>query len=216
MFGVSLSLGLFLFLIKGFQWSGCSDNLSYGVAFSQTFVDEPERAKGLSAGRPLMNIHNNESGRKVAQFPPFSKILTVCHPDAHSSCTPHPPPRPSFTTCRSSASVMASLDRASWGPAGRWCLRSGVLALCSRNALTAPQRYVSAAPFRKTLKIPLVPSPVTALLPLGPLDSYRVQNSPAAPWPPGETPRCQRSPLPCTLSWFLPSRSRERDPGDCR
>lgn len=51
--------------LLGFQWSGCSDNLSYGVAFSQTFVDEPERAKGLSAGRPLMNLHNNEAGRKV-------------------------------------------------------------------------------------------------------------------------------------------------------
>ncbi|XP_028280276.1 wingless-type MMTV integration site family, member 4b isoform X1 [Parambassis ranga] len=50
---------------EGFQWSGCSDNLSYGVAFSQTFVDEPERAKGLSAGRPLMNLHNNEAGRKA-------------------------------------------------------------------------------------------------------------------------------------------------------
>ncbi|KAG5856268.1 hypothetical protein ANANG_G00006230 [Anguilla anguilla] len=50
---------------EGFQWSGCSDNLSYGVAFSQTFVDEPERAKGLSLGRPLMNIHNNEAGRKA-------------------------------------------------------------------------------------------------------------------------------------------------------
>ncbi|KAL7887102.1 hypothetical protein AOLI_G00048230 [Acnodon oligacanthus] len=48
-----------------FQWSGCSDNLSYGVAFSQTFVDEPERAKGTSSGRPLMNIHNNEAGRKA-------------------------------------------------------------------------------------------------------------------------------------------------------
>ncbi|NP_001153912.1 wingless-type MMTV integration site family member 4b isoform X2 [Oryzias latipes] len=50
---------------EGFQWSGCSDNLSYGVAFSQTFVDEPERGKGLSAGRPLMNLHNNEAGRKA-------------------------------------------------------------------------------------------------------------------------------------------------------
>ncbi|XP_050932015.1 wingless-type MMTV integration site family, member 4b isoform X2 [Lates calcarifer] len=50
---------------EGFQWSGCSDNLSYGVAFSQTFVDEPERAKGMSAGRPLMNLHNNEAGRKA-------------------------------------------------------------------------------------------------------------------------------------------------------
>ncbi|KAI4812068.1 hypothetical protein KUCAC02_014924 [Chaenocephalus aceratus] len=50
---------------EGFQWSGCSDNLSYGVAFSQAFVDEPERAKGVSAGRPLMNLHNNEAGRKA-------------------------------------------------------------------------------------------------------------------------------------------------------
>ncbi|CAB1333953.1 unnamed protein product [Coregonus sp. 'balchen'] len=50
---------------EGFQWSGCSDNLSYGVAFSQTFVDETERAKGMSAGRPLMNVHNNEAGRKA-------------------------------------------------------------------------------------------------------------------------------------------------------
>ncbi|XP_072536018.1 wingless-type MMTV integration site family, member 4b [Salminus brasiliensis] len=50
---------------EGFQWSGCSDNLSYGVAFSQTFVDEPERAKGTSSGRPLMNVHNNEAGRKA-------------------------------------------------------------------------------------------------------------------------------------------------------
>ncbi|XP_051575684.1 protein Wnt-4a-like [Myxocyprinus asiaticus] len=50
---------------EGFQWSGCSDNLSYGIAFSQTFVDEPERAKGMSSGRPLLNIHNNEAGRKA-------------------------------------------------------------------------------------------------------------------------------------------------------
>lgn len=59
------SLGQLSLSTTGFQWSGCSDNLSYGVAFSQTFVDEPERAKGLSAGRPLMNLHNNEAGRKV-------------------------------------------------------------------------------------------------------------------------------------------------------
>ncbi|MEQ2187528.1 Protein Wnt-4, partial [Goodea atripinnis] len=51
--------------VRGISPEGCSDNLSYGVAFSQTFVDEPERAKGLSAGRPLMNLHNNEAGRKA-------------------------------------------------------------------------------------------------------------------------------------------------------
>lgn len=63
---------------SGFQWSGCSDNLSYGVAFSQAFVDEPERAKGVSAGRPLMNLHNNEAGRKVGAHTslPTSQLLS--------------------------------------------------------------------------------------------------------------------------------------------
>lgn len=49
----------------GFQWSGCSDNLSYGIAFSQAFVDNPERSRGISSSRVLMNLHNNEAGRKV-------------------------------------------------------------------------------------------------------------------------------------------------------
>lgn len=49
----------------GFQWSGCSDNLSYGIAFSQAFVDNPERSRGISSSRALMNLHNNEAGRKV-------------------------------------------------------------------------------------------------------------------------------------------------------
>lgn len=50
----------------GFQWSGCSDNLSYGIAFSQAFVDNPERSRGTSSSRVLMNLHNNEAGRKVS------------------------------------------------------------------------------------------------------------------------------------------------------
>lgn len=49
----------------GFQWSGCSDNIAYGVAFSQSFVDVRERSKGASSSRALMNLHNNEAGRKV-------------------------------------------------------------------------------------------------------------------------------------------------------
>lgn len=111
----------------GFQWSGCSDNLSYGVAFSQTFVDEPERAKGLSAGRPLMNLHNNEAGRKVDAFFFSDSFKSVtCHP--YVCCPRHS--RPSFTTCRWSVSVTASLGLVSWGPAGKWCLHLGALALC--------------------------------------------------------------------------------------
>lgn len=54
--------------------------------------------------------------------------------------------RPSFTTCRWSVSVMASLDPANWGLAGRSCLHSGVSALCSRSALTEPQRYTNTPP----------------------------------------------------------------------
>uniref|UniRef100_A0A452IP88 Protein Wnt n=1 Tax=Gopherus agassizii TaxID=38772 RepID=A0A452IP88_9SAUR len=53
----------------GFQWSGCSDNLSYGIAFSQAFVDNPERSRGVSSSRALMNLHNNEAGRKVKLVP---------------------------------------------------------------------------------------------------------------------------------------------------
>lgn len=127
----------------GFQWSGCSDNLSYGVAFSQTFVDEPERAKGLSAGRPLMNLHNNEAGRKVGGCN-ISLYSPLCHlfDFMISTYLPHPLIlRPSFTTCRWSVSVMVSLAPASYGPAGRLCLHSGALVWCSKNALMEPRRY---------------------------------------------------------------------------
>ncbi|XP_037245694.1 protein Wnt-4-like [Falco rusticolus] len=44
---------------EGFQWSGCSDNLSHGVAFSQAFADNPERSRGVSSSRA------NEAGRKA-------------------------------------------------------------------------------------------------------------------------------------------------------
>lgn len=50
----------------GFQWSGCSDNLAYGIAFSQAFVDNPEKSRGVSSSQALMNLHNNEAGRKVS------------------------------------------------------------------------------------------------------------------------------------------------------
>ena len=53
------------------QWSGCSDNVDFGVTFSRTFVDAQDRRK--SRKRPknpisLMNLHNNEAGRKVSQI----------------------------------------------------------------------------------------------------------------------------------------------------
>ena len=58
-------------LKKSFLWAGCGDNLPYGYKFSKTFVDGKEE---LTAGgtqdisqisRVLMNLHNNEAGRRV-------------------------------------------------------------------------------------------------------------------------------------------------------
>jgi wingless-type MMTV integration site family protein 4 len=51
---------------QGFEWAGCSDNIAYGSAFSQMFVDARERAKGKQSDRALMNLHNNEAGRMVS------------------------------------------------------------------------------------------------------------------------------------------------------
>ena len=50
----------------GFEWAGCSDNIFYGVAFSQKFVDARERMKGKHMVRGLMNVHNNKAGRIVS------------------------------------------------------------------------------------------------------------------------------------------------------
>ena len=54
-----------------FQWSGCSDNVDFGVTFSRTFVDAQDRRKSRKKPRnpiSLMNLHNNEAGRKVKKI----------------------------------------------------------------------------------------------------------------------------------------------------
>ena len=50
---------------SSFQWAGCSDNAAYGSAFSKLFIDAREKAKRKEASRALMNLHNNNAGRKV-------------------------------------------------------------------------------------------------------------------------------------------------------
>ncbi|KAJ8257820.1 hypothetical protein GJAV_G00190080 [Gymnothorax javanicus] len=62
---------------EGFHWSGCSDNIAYGVAFSTSFVDVRERVKRSSAGRALMNLHNNEAGRKAILS--HMRVECKCH-----------------------------------------------------------------------------------------------------------------------------------------
>jgi len=63
---------------KAFQWAGCSDNVAYGTAFSKSFVDSREtRAKGRDGAKTLMNLHNNNAGRKVSGFQVKLEIYTT-------------------------------------------------------------------------------------------------------------------------------------------
>lgn len=57
-------------LPRDWLWGGCGDNLNYGYRFSKEFVDAREREKSYPKGsyessRLLMNLHNNEAGRRV-------------------------------------------------------------------------------------------------------------------------------------------------------
>lgn len=57
-------------LPRDWLWGGCGDNLNYGYRFSREFVDAREREKSFPKGshenaRLLMNLHNNEAGRRV-------------------------------------------------------------------------------------------------------------------------------------------------------
>ncbi|KAJ7418643.1 protein Wnt-4-like protein [Pitangus sulphuratus] len=67
--------------IQGFQLSDCSDNLSCGIAFSQVFVVNPERSHGVSSSQALMNLHNNEAGRKVNLAVNEGKAVDVVYLD---------------------------------------------------------------------------------------------------------------------------------------
>ncbi|UYV82140.1 WNT4, partial [Cordylochernes scorpioides] len=51
---------------EGYKWAGCSDNVAYGSAFSRAFVDARDirAVRGAKAAWALLNLHNNEAGRK--------------------------------------------------------------------------------------------------------------------------------------------------------
>lgn len=44
------------------EWGGCSDNANFGKKFSRKFVDVAEKGRDF---RYMMNLHNNEAGRRV-------------------------------------------------------------------------------------------------------------------------------------------------------
>jgi len=57
-------------LFRDWLWGGCGDNTDYGYQFAVGFIDIREKEKNYprhskELGRMLMNIHNNEAGRRV-------------------------------------------------------------------------------------------------------------------------------------------------------
>ncbi|KFW73926.1 Protein Wnt-5b, partial [Phalacrocorax carbo] len=56
-------------LPRDWLWGGCGDNVEYGYRFAKEFVDAKEREKNYVRGseeqaRMLMNLQNNEAGRR--------------------------------------------------------------------------------------------------------------------------------------------------------
>ena len=55
---------------EGWKWGGCSDDVTYGIWFAETFVDAPETAQMYSNKdiRKLIKLHNNKVGRQVSNM----------------------------------------------------------------------------------------------------------------------------------------------------
>ncbi|XP_066262326.1 protein Wnt-5b-like [Euwallacea similis] len=69
-------------LKKEWVWGGCGDNLEYGYKFTQNFIDVREKERKFKRGsreqgRVLMNLHNNEAGRRAVIKK--SKVTCKCH-----------------------------------------------------------------------------------------------------------------------------------------
>lgn len=96
-------------LPRDWLWGGCGDNIDYGYRFAKEFVDARERerihAKGsYESARILMNLHNNEAGRRVS--PPWGPRRFPLSPRNQAgplpaSPRPLPPPLPHPPPCLS-------------------------------------------------------------------------------------------------------------------
>ncbi|XP_044611474.1 protein Wnt-5b isoform X2 [Equus asinus] len=69
-------------LPRDWLWGGCGDNVEYGYRFAKEFVDAREREKNFAKGseeqgRVLMNLQNNEAGRRAVYK--MADIACKCH-----------------------------------------------------------------------------------------------------------------------------------------
>lgn len=60
-------------LHRDWIWGGCGDNIEYGYRFAKAFVDVREKERNhprhsRELARMLLNLHNNEAGRKVSEL----------------------------------------------------------------------------------------------------------------------------------------------------
>ncbi|XP_025107621.1 protein Wnt-16-like isoform X1 [Pomacea canaliculata] len=65
--------------VEGWKWGGCSDNVQYGLWFAKNFVDAPETIRHQDSRniRNLMNLHNNEVGRRAVEN--LMRLRCRCH-----------------------------------------------------------------------------------------------------------------------------------------
>uniref|UniRef100_A0A914XGT7 Protein Wnt n=1 Tax=Plectus sambesii TaxID=2011161 RepID=A0A914XGT7_9BILA len=66
------------------EWGGCSEDLAYGERLSKDFVDSNEHAHDGEPARKLMNMHNNEAGRRAIRR--NMQLTCKCH-GVSGSCT---------------------------------------------------------------------------------------------------------------------------------
>lgn len=72
-------------LRRDWVWGGCGDNTDYGYRFAIGFVDAREKEKNhprhsKDLARMLMNLHNNEAGRRVSPVslvPRFAQFVCL-------------------------------------------------------------------------------------------------------------------------------------------
>ncbi|XP_040566218.1 protein Wnt-5b [Lepeophtheirus salmonis] len=69
-------------LKKEWIWGGCGDNINYGYKYQKNFIDIREREVNHERGgddhaRQLMNLHNNEAGRRAVIR--NMKVTCKCH-----------------------------------------------------------------------------------------------------------------------------------------